>query len=412
MPAASIVNGCTGSLKLASRSDFEQWREIVSPGTGEINDPFSIARQTIGRHLHCVELWMPGNCNLHCTHCYVASRPQKVVLREEEYYALTVKLISEGLVDVVIPGMEPLLRKELWTVLDAARDANARTVGITTNATLLAGHAKRLEDSSLTVLNVSLDGPPRIHDAIRGRGVFNRVEEGVKAFRRVSSKRLITNTTVHRENLEVLTSIASVGRDWGVDYSAFHPFEFADEAQNSLAATATEVVDAYIRLIEDFRNGSTGSIVLEAEASTLEVIVGLINSGALDDCRLVMDEAGFYFLHQAIGEREMLVSLMFYPHHFIRTIRVADDGGLSSCRSMARTGWEGVGDLRKDSLRSILNSQKVAGALALIWDEFIEAQRPLEDNALAKLCDFLEARTEPLDVNDPDAEEVAILSLH
>lgn len=393
MPAASIVNGCTGSLRLATKSDFDQWYEIITLGIDQM-DSGSVARQTIGRHLHCVELWMPGNCNLHCRHCYVASRPAKAVLQEEEYYALTVKLISEGLVDVVIPGMEPLLRQELWTVLNAARDANARTVGMTTNATLLARYARRLEESSLTVLNVSLDGPQRIHDAIRGRGVFDRIEEGVRAFRRISSKRLITNTTVHCENLTELTSVASIGRNWGVDYSAFHPFEFAAEAENSLAAPAAEVIAAYIRLIEDFRKGHTGSIVLEAEASTLEVIVGLVNSGILDDCRLVVDEAGFSFLHQAIDEREMLVSLMFYPHHFVRTIRIADDGGLSSCRSMARTGWEGVGDLRQDSLQSLLRNENVLRALALIWDEFRDAQRQLKTDSLLKLCDFLASRTE------------------
>lgn len=409
MPAASIVNGCTGSLKLASISDFDQWREIIVLGLGH-TDSRLVARQTVGRHLHCVELWMPGNCNLHCRHCYVASRPAKAVLQEEEYYALTAKLISEGLVDVVIPGMEPLLRQELWTVLDAARDANARTVGITTNGTLLAGHAKRLEESSLTVLNVSLDGPQRTHDAIRGRGVFHRIEEGVRAFRRVSSKRLITNTTVHRENLDELTGVASIGRDWGVDYSAFHPFEFAAEAENSLASPAAEVVEGYIRLIEDFRNGHTGSIVLEAEASTLEVIVGLVNSGSLDDCRLVVDEAGFYFLHQAIDEREMLVSLMFYPHHFVRTIRIADDGGLSSCRSMARTGWEGFGDLRQDSLQSLLSTEKVLGALALIWDEFRDAQTPLETDSLLKLCEFLASRAEIATEHEDLDTKVAVLN--
>jgi pyruvate-formate lyase-activating enzyme len=351
---------------------------------------------------------MPGGCNLHCRHCYVASWPAKNALREEDYYALTVKLIGEGLVDVVIPGMEPLLRRELWTVLDAARDANARTVGITTNATLLASYAPRLNDSSLTVLNVSLDGPQRVHDAIRGQGVFRRVEEGVRAFRRVSDKRLITNTTVHRENLNELISIAYIGREWGVDYSAFHPFEFADEAENDLVASTEDVVNGYLLLIDAFRNGQTGSIVLEAEASTLSVIVGLVNSGALDECRLVKDEAGFYFLHQVIGERELLVSLMFYPHHFVRTIRVADDGGLSSCRSMARTGWEGVGDLRREPLRSLLNTDKVAGALAIIWDEFKDAQKPLGTDSLLRLCDFLASRTAILVADDHESTVTAL----
>ncbi len=394
MPAASIVNGRTGTLKSASKSEFELWSRIVALGADGSVDSYSAARQSIGQHLHCVEFWMPGGCNLRCRHCYVASNTPEVVLQEAEYYAIALKLISDGLVDVVVPGMEPLLRPELWAVMDAARDANARSVGITTNATLLAVNANRLHESPLTVINVSVDGPPDIHDRIRGKGVFRRVEEGIRAFRNASNKRLITNTTVHRENLEHLSSIASIGHNLGVDYSAFHPFELAAEAENSLAVGSNAIVKGYLRLIEDFRNGRLGSIVLEAEASTLGVIIELVKTGALDSCHLVVDEAGFYFLHEAIGEREMLISLMFYPHHFVRTIRVADDGGLSSCRSMARTGWEGVGDLRKDSLKSLLNSEKAIGALAIIWEEFKEAQAPFEKDALLKLCEFLASRTE------------------
>jgi organic radical activating enzyme len=354
MPAGSIMNGCTGCLRTVHENDFQVWHRIIATGSDARLSTDEVAARTAGTHLHCVELWMPGGCNLRCRHCYVASRPTHPVLSESEYYRLTLHLVKEGLIDVVVPGMEPLLRHELWAVLDAARDGGARSVGLTTNATFLSKQASRLHDSALTVLNVSLDGPPEVHDRIRGRGVFEKLQEGVRVFRQISSKRLLTNTTVHNENIDCLTDIAAWGLDWGVDYAAFHPFELADQAENSLALHPSKAIGGYLCLIEAFRSGQTSSIVLEAEASTFWAVVQLARTGALDQSHLVIDEAGFLFLQLTFGDRELLVGLNFYPHHFIRTIRVADDGGLSSCRSMARTGWHGVGDLRTDPLRELI----------------------------------------------------------
>ena len=388
------MNGCTGSLRSVHQDDFDTWRQIIDIGADLRLTAAQAAERTSGKHLHCIELWMPGKCNLHCRHCYVASHESKGILSKADYYRLTVQSVKDGLIDVVVPGMEPLLRRELWTVLDAARDAKARSVGLTTNATLLDKNAVRLHDSSLTVLNVSLDGPPKVHDRIRGHGVHKKLAQGVRTFRSVSDKRLLTNTTVNAENINCLVEIAAWSLEFGVDYSAFHPYELADEAENSLALTPPEATEGYAHLFESFRQGRTSSIVLEAEASTFWVIVKLAQRGILDDAHLVIDEAGFLFLRETCGDRELLVGLNFYPHHFIRTIRVADDGGISSCRSMARVGWHGIGDLRRNSVRELIHSPDAIRALELIWSEFRDAQRSLEGESLQWFLNFVGSKVE------------------
>lgn len=395
MPAGSIMNGCTGGIRPVQEDDYELWRRVIQDGSDPQVKPYQAAKRTAGRHLHCVEFWMPGKCNLHCRHCYVASRPQPKALREDEYYSLTSKLVGAGFIDVVVPGMEPLLRRELWPVLEAARDAGARSVGLTTNATLLTRHAKRLHDSSLTVLNVSLDGPRHVHDSIRGEGVFDQLEHGVSVFRSISDKRVLTNTTVNAANLSYLADIAAWSLQSGIDFSAFHPFEMADEAENSLAVELDAATEGYEKLFIAFMRGQTSSIVLEAEASTFSVIVKLAQRGLLNSAELVIDEAGFLFLRETCGARQLLVGLNFYPHHFIRTIRVTDDGGISSCRSMARTGWHGIGDLRRDRLADVIRSTEALQGLALIWDEFQTAQDLLEPSALAWFLDFVGTKVRP-----------------
>lgn len=338
--------------------------------TEGLDTPHVAAERTIGKHLHCIELWMPGKCNLACRHCYVASRDFPKPLSQSSYKSITQEMIRSGFVDVVIPGMEPLLRRELWSVLSAAQVSNARSVGLTTNGTLLSKHAQRLADSSLTVLNVSIDGLRSVHDSIRGDGVFDRVRSGVKEFRRLSNKRLLSNTTVHAINADSVTSIARFGADHGFDYAAFHPFETADDAENSLQLSNDKLADTFEHLINEFDRGRLPSIVLEAESSTLGVMLELARRGIFSCFDLVIDEAGFLFLRRHSSHKQLLVSLMFYPHHFVRTIRITDNGGISSCRSMAERDWHGIGDIRTTSIRTLLTSPLAINALSKIWSEF------------------------------------------
>ncbi len=370
MPAASIVNGRTGALTPARASQVNHYTSLVSAAGTPSASLMAVTESTLGENLHCCEFWLPGGCNLRCRHCYVATWAEQPAISAADYKSLTQQLVGLGLIDVVVPGMEPLLRPELWSILEAANEAGARSVGITTNGTLLEKHSSRLEESSLTVLNVSVDGPSQIHDTVRGSGVFRRMDAGIRRFRSLSTKKLITNTTVTALNAESVVDIAALSRDWGTTYSAFHPFEYAQEAENGLALDASDAASAYERIIDAFRDGRTGSVVIEAEASTVDVLLLLAARGVLDDFELVQDEAQFLFLRLGSGAYELLVNLMFHPHHFIRTIRVADNGGISSCRAMSKTGWSGMGDLRKESLKQHLARSDVKDALFFIWSEF------------------------------------------
>ncbi len=412
MPMSSIANGCTGTVRQVGCADFVTWKALVRAGD-KYHTPREAAEQTILKHLHCLELWMPGGCNLQCRHCYVATRKTLPVMTESEYYELTQLGINSGFTDIVVPGMEPLLRNELWAVLDAAGRNHARSVGVTTNATLLTSAASRLNDSSLTVLNVSLDGPREVHDRIRGMGVYDRLDDGVHRFREISEKRILTNTTVNRENADVLVKIAQWCSEKAIDYAAFHPFELADEAENSLILSRQLALKAYLDLLEAFRHGNTSSIALEAEASTCWLIVDLARSGAFDNSQLVIDEAGLIFLREICGDHELLVGLNFYPHHFIRTIRITESGGLSSCRGMARSGWQGFGDVRKDGIIHTAQSNSAIEALARIWQEYQDAFRMCDPDALDWIIAFVESHVDkhPMGINN-QIHKVDGIALH
>jgi len=77
-------------------------------------------------------------------------------------------------------GGEPFLRRDAVDLIAAAHRARLFTV-VTTNGYCLEDLAEELVRIPLDSLRLSLDGPPEIHDRIRGvRGLFDRVMAGVR----------------------------------------------------------------------------------------------------------------------------------------------------------------------------------------------------------------------------------------
>lgn len=376
MPAASISNGHTGMLRNALPEDIDAYLSIIGMS---LNTHASrlLTQKTIGKHLHVVEFWMPGPCNLRCKHCYVAEVPvqKSEPIAKSDYAKMTTEMVRYGLHDVVIPGMEPLLRDETWIVAEAAIAAGARSVGLTTNGVRMKQVAQRLADVGLSVVNVSLDGPRDVHDYVRGVGVFDTMLQGVDAVRRKTDvTRLISNCTASRINLHLLPEVAHIAYNSGFNFASFHPFERAAEIDNSIHVSASEIVDGYESIRKIFENGKCGSVALEVEASSFDVILEMHRRGWFRDMDLVSDETGFLFYRLRCGEHILLVNLMGYPHHFIRTLRITDDGGFSSCRAMSQSFWGGVGgDIRTHSIAEMLASEASLLTLDYIWQEFMDA---------------------------------------
>jgi MoaA/NifB/PqqE/SkfB family radical SAM enzyme len=94
-----------------------------------------------------------------------------------------------------IIATEPLMYKPLAKAIAYARGAGLE-VAVTTGGYNLPQRAEELAAAGLTRLNVSLDGPPALHNAIRGRkDVFERATEGVARFR-AAARRLGIETEI------------------------------------------------------------------------------------------------------------------------------------------------------------------------------------------------------------------------
>jgi cyclic pyranopterin phosphate synthase len=148
----------------------------------------------LGRPLKALRISVTDRCNLRCVYCmpepdYVWL-PREDLLTFEEIGALTEIFTSVGVDKVRITGGEPLLRRDLPTLVERlARNPAIADLSLTTNGILLADQIRGLVEAGLRRLNISLDTlrPDRFEaltrfDALAGvlKGIDAAMTAGVR----------------------------------------------------------------------------------------------------------------------------------------------------------------------------------------------------------------------------------------
>jgi Fe-coproporphyrin III synthase len=134
-----------------------------------------------------------NRCNLHCTHCYWGRQKKNPELNDEQMIAFMKSLRRDGLRIIYLLGGEPLLRPKICEEAGKIFDFTL----IFTNGTL--GYPS--VNNALYAL--SIDGPARIHDSIRGAGTFQKVTEILDK----QSTKVMIHVTVCKSNKDHLGEI-------------------------------------------------------------------------------------------------------------------------------------------------------------------------------------------------------------
>ena len=149
-------------------------------------------------------------CNLNCIHCYASS----VEARQAELTTKEGKKLLEQIAAVdkfrmiVITGGEPLLRKDIFELIEYAGKLGFRIV-FSTNGTLLTEQtAKDLARLGVVNFSISLDGhTSQCHEAIRREaGCFQSAINGIKAAAKTGVC-LQINFTAMKQNLAELPGL-------------------------------------------------------------------------------------------------------------------------------------------------------------------------------------------------------------
>lgn len=188
-------------------------------------------------------------CNLTCTHCFAGELPRKTTLTLPELDRVFGELAALGSFRLGLTGGEPLLRKDLLDVLDAAT-ARGLHPCLTTNGLLLDEHlARELGRRDLVWLNVSLEGArAETNDAVRGAGTFDAVIGKLRALGR--HMRFTLAFTITSQSAAEVEACAELAREVGAHTAVFRPLYPVGvaRAHPELAPTFAEYTGALARL--------------------------------------------------------------------------------------------------------------------------------------------------------------------
>lgn len=132
-------------------------------------------------------------CNLKCKMCrFVESGDINTSLKESlplEAWKAIVDDVARFKPYFTFTGGEPLMCPWVGELITHISKQNMRCT-VTTNGTLLAKRAPDFMDNPPDLVVVSIDGPPEVHNEIRGQArVFERAVEGIKAVQQLRTDR-------------------------------------------------------------------------------------------------------------------------------------------------------------------------------------------------------------------------------
>ncbi len=142
-------------------------------------------------------------CNLRCIYCMPAENapflPKPELLTYEEIERVVRIAASLGVTKVRLTGGEPLVRRDLPTLITRLAAIPGLSLGLTTNGILLADAARSLFDAGLRRLNISLDAlDPQVFREMTRRDGHERVLEGIEVAKRTGFESIKINAVAIR----------------------------------------------------------------------------------------------------------------------------------------------------------------------------------------------------------------------
>jgi len=297
-----------------------------------INKPFEFFIQ-----LHITE-----QCNLRCRHCYQEGcRPDEMSFSE---ITAVIDEISDMLnewkktyrIDFTssfnVTGGEPFLRKDFFNILEKLKNKGFDTF-ILSNGTLIdRNKAETLVKLAVKGVQVSVEGPENIHNAIRGQGSFSSSIKGIQNL--VEAGMPVTlNTTLSDVNAPHFMDIIDLASSLGVQrlgFSRLVPAGRGGDMLNTLLAR---------EVLKDLYN-----TIFSFEAGGLKIVTGDPVASQLNEPAVQDGETPFPTGGCAAG---------------ISGLTILPDGTVTPCRRLPVP----LGNVKHDSLREIWATSSVLQGL-------------------------------------------------
>lgn len=183
-------------------------------------------KQEMKEHPLCDLFWETTlSCNAKCKHCGSSAEGKKYdgeLTTGEIKHAL--KQIAHDMdatkILINVTGGEPLVRQDVFEVMEYATNELGFHWGMTTNGILLTPeNIEKLKKANLETISISIDGLRETHDKFRGvPGSYDKIVSNIKALREAGFVKHIQVTTVfHKENINQIEELHEVMKGLELD---------------------------------------------------------------------------------------------------------------------------------------------------------------------------------------------------
>lgn len=193
-----------------------------------LNVLWSRWRGTVPSYLPILIAFVTYRCNLRCVMCGLCELREHTnpdELSTEEWKSVIQSAKKLGTFIISISGGEPLLRKDLEEIICFA-EGNKISTHLCTNGTLIdIDRAKTLRESGLKTISFSLDSAIEdVHDAIRGKGQYQKTITGIQNIRCIAPEiRISINTVITKTNFRNISSLVPLAKELGAVQIKFAP---------------------------------------------------------------------------------------------------------------------------------------------------------------------------------------------
>ena len=158
---------------------------------------------TFGRKFPYIRLSITDVCNYKCTYCLPQGYKKtpgdmRSFMSAEEISRLSKALSELGVCKIRLTGGEPTVRKDFFDILkDMKKNSNIPKVTITTNGYQLNKIAKKLYETGLDGINISIDSLNReTFKKLTGHDRLPETLEGIKILQRLNFKNIKVNAVL------------------------------------------------------------------------------------------------------------------------------------------------------------------------------------------------------------------------
>jgi len=183
-----------------------------------------------------VIVYPTNKCNLRCVMCYnkdnlltPSDEKEELTIKEFKNFLDQVKpFLAEKKINLQILGGEPLLVPEKTLALTEYASPLFERISLSTNGTLITREfAQKITTIENAAVQVSLDSPHRkTHEAIRGKGTFDRTIRGIKILLE-ENVATVMNMVCTKKNVHELTQYYELALQLGVPRARFIPLQLA-----------------------------------------------------------------------------------------------------------------------------------------------------------------------------------------